>query len=120
MVFLGSETAPGGLREYQRKHPVFGVYDSFLSPLKEILPSSDSEGGQSIADVDDDFVDIYLAERASLSQPGFQVLPDSRDLAVGFPVLAQYSICHPNGGRITLNVACDRHIFYEEPPAGLH
>jgi hypothetical protein len=119
-MFLGSETAPGGLREYQRQHSVFGVYESSLSLLKDILPRSDSEGGQLIADVDDDLVDIYLAERACLSQPGFQVFPDPRDLAVGFPVLAQYSICHPNGGRIALNVASNRHIFYEEPPAGLH
>ena len=89
MVFLGSETAPGGLREYQCQHSEFGVYDSFPSLLEGILHRSDSGGGRVIADGDDDLVGIYLAERAGLSQPGFQVLPDPRDLAVGFPVLAQ-------------------------------
>ena len=66
---------------------------------------------------DDDLVHVDLAERASLPQPGFQVLANP---TIGFPVLTQQLVFSPNGGSIPLDVASDCRIFYEEPPTGFH
>ena len=120
VVFLGSESAPGGIRERQLQRSEFGVHHWHLSLLLlEGVLRGGSGGGRAIADGHDDLVNVDLAERASLPQPGLHFLAYPRILTVGFPRLVQQTDRRTNGWRIAGDIACDRNIFCEEPPAGL-
>ena len=117
VVFLGGESTPGGGRERQLQRSEFGVYHCLsLLLLVGVLCGS---GGRAVADGHDDLVNVDLAERAGLLQPGGHFLARPRILAVGFPGLAQQTDRCLNGWRITRDIAGDRNIFRKEPPAGL-
>ena len=65
-------------------------------------------------------MNVDLAERASLPEPGLQPLANPQVLALGSPDLAQQCACLPNSGRVPYDFAGQLHLFYEEPPVGLH
>jgi hypothetical protein len=64
------------------------------------------------------FMDVDLAERASLLHPRLQFRAGSQDLAVGFPILVQQTSRRAKGIHVPFNLAVHRPILYEEPAAG--
>jgi len=116
VVFLSSESAPGGVRERQLQRSEFGVHRLSLLLQDGVLRSG---GGRAIANGHDDLVNVDLAERASLQQPGLHFLAYPRILTVGFPGLVQQTDRRTNGWRIARDIARDRNIFCKEPPTGL-
>jgi len=120
VVFLSSESGPEGIRERQLQRSEFGVHDWSLLLLDGVLRSGSGGGGagRAIANGHDDLVNVDLAERANLPQPGLYFLAYPRVLTVGFPELAQQTERRPNGWRITRDIAGDSNIFCKEPPTG--
>ena len=122
VVFLESESVPDGIRERRLQRSEFGVHRLYLLLLDGVLRRRRRRrrgGGRAIADGHDDLVNVDLAERASLPQPGLHFLAYPRILTVGFPSLAQQTDRRTNGWRIAGDIACERDIFCKEPPAGL-
>jgi len=121
VVLLCGESAPGGVRERQLQRSEFGVHYrlSLLLLLLVGVLRSGGGGGRAISNGHDDLVNVDLAERASLAQPGLDFLACPRVLTVGFPGLVQQTDRRPNGWRITRDIAGDGNVFCEEPPAGL-
>jgi len=117
VVFLGGESAPGGVGERQLQRSEFGVHH-FLLP-DGVLRSGGGGGRRAISNGHDDLVNVDLAERASLAQPGLDFLARTRVLTVGFPGLVQQTDRRPNGWRIARDIGGNRNIFCKEPPARL-
>ncbi len=65
------------------------------------------------------FVDVDLAEHASLLQPRLEFAADGRYLAVRLPELAHQLEPRPNGARIAFDFPAHRCLLYQEPATGL-
>jgi hypothetical protein len=104
-VCFSRKTTLDGLGERQPKLSAFGV--SRL--LNKVLRCGGL--GRGITDEGDSFVNVDLAERARLLQPGLQFCANLGDLAVGFPVLAQQRESSPNSGGIPRDLAGESPLF---------